>query len=257
LEKWLKKAKKELEKWRRDPISDLAVGREAVWSFKVDKLEDQLDMYWRQRAHVNWLQFGDRNTTYFHNACSARKRRNRIGRFQREDGSWVEEEGAKQSFISNYFVQLFRTSVTDSGLHMQQLLGAVQPRVTPLMNEHLTKEFTQEEIKAALDSIGDLKAPRLDGMPAVFFKSFWDVVGQQLTKEVLDVLRGGWLPEGWNDTIISLIPKVEKLDKVTDLRPISLCNVVYKVVSKVLSSRLRDVIPKIITPTKVILYQED
>jgi hypothetical protein len=140
---------------------------------------------------------------------------------------------------------------------MQQLLGAVQPRVTPLMNEHLTKEFTQEEIKAALDSIGDLKAPRLDGMPAVFFKSFWDVVGQQLTKEVLDVLRGGWLPEGWNDTIISLIPKVEKLDKVTDLRPISLCNVVYKVVSKVLSSRLRDVIPKIITPTKVILYQED
>jgi hypothetical protein len=94
-------------------------------------------------------------------------------------------------------------------------------------------------------------------MPAVFFKSFWDVVGQQLTKEVLDVLRGGWLPEGWNDTIISLIPKVEKLDKVTDLRPISLCNVVYKVVSKVLSSRLRDVIPKIITPTKVILYQED
>lgn len=63
LEKRLKKVKKELEKWRREPISDLAVGREAVWSFKVDKLEDQLDMYWRQRAHVNWLQFGDHNTT--------------------------------------------------------------------------------------------------------------------------------------------------------------------------------------------------
>jgi hypothetical protein len=119
-----------------------------------------------------------------------------------------------------------------------------------MMNEHLMKEFTHEEIKAALDSIEGLKAPGLDGMPAVFFKKSWDVVGQQLTKEVLGVLQGGRLPEGWNDTIISLIPKVEKPEKVTDLRPISLCNVVYKVVSKVLASRLRDVLPDIITPNQ-------
>ena len=56
------------------------------------------------------------------------------------------------------------------------------------------------------------------------------------------------MPVGWNETIISLIPKVDTPEKVTDLRPISLCNVVYKVVSKVLSSRLRDVLPNIITP---------
>ena len=48
-----------------------------------------------------------------------------------------------------------------------------------------------EEIKDALDAIGDLKAPGLDGMPAIFFKQYWDVVGEQLTKEVITVLRGG------------------------------------------------------------------
>lgn len=48
LEKWLKLAKKELEKWRREPISDLSMGKEAVWSFKVDMLEEQIDLYWRQ-----------------------------------------------------------------------------------------------------------------------------------------------------------------------------------------------------------------
>lgn len=87
-------------------------------------------------------------------------------------------------------------------------------------------------------------------MPAVFFKKYWDIVGEQLTAEVLEVVRGGSMPTGWNDTIISLIPKVERPDKVTDLRPISLCNVIYKVVSKVLSNRLRQVLPDLITPNQ-------
>lgn len=59
-----------------------------MWSFKVDRLEEQIDIYWKQRAHVNWLRFGDRNTNFFHNACSSRRRRNRIGRLMKGDGSW-------------------------------------------------------------------------------------------------------------------------------------------------------------------------
>ena len=144
-------------------------------------------------------------------------------------------------------MQLFIAGIADVEAQKQQILEAVEPCVTEAMNDHLTAEFSEEEIKRALDSIGDLKAPGPDGMPLVFFKKFWDVVGRKLTDEVMGVLHGGPMPEGWNETIISLIPKVDTPEKVTDLRPISLCNVVYKVVSKVLSSRLRDVLPDIIS----------
>ena len=144
-------------------------------------------------------------------------------------------------------MQLFIAGIADVEAQKQQVLEAVEPRVTDAMNDHLTAEFSEEEIKRALDSIGDLKAPGPDGMPLVFFKKFWDVVGRKLTDEVMGVLHGGPMPEGWNETIISLIPKVDTPEKVTDIRPISLCNVVYKVVSKVLSSRLRDVLPDIIS----------
>jgi hypothetical protein len=124
------------------------------------------------------------------------------------------------------------------------------------MNNDLIRGFTPEEVKCALEAIGDLKAPGPDGMTAVFYKRFWDMVGPQVMHEVLEVLNGGAMPKRWNYTTIALIPKVQNPEKVTDLQPVSLCNVVYKIVSKVLAYRLKSILPEIITRLhKVLLYQ--
>jgi hypothetical protein len=66
------------------------------------------------------------------------------------------------------------------------------------------------------------------------------------------VLHENKLPEaeGWNDTVISLIPKTDNPKCVSDLRPISLYNVTYKVVSKVLASRLRTILDDVISPSQ-------
>jgi hypothetical protein len=69
-------------------------------------------------------------------------------------------------------------------------------------------------------------------------------------KEVLAVLNGGHMPTKWNETIIVLIPKVKNPVKVKDLRPISLCNVLYKLISKVLANRLKKLLPDIISPSQ-------
>jgi len=76
------------------------------------------------------------------------------------------------------------------------------------------------------------------------------VIGEKVTKEVLDVLNGGLIPEGWNETTIVLIPKVKNPDKLKDLRPISLCNVIYKIVSKALANRLKQILPEVISPAQ-------
>ena len=93
---------------------------------------------------------------------------------------------------------------------------------------------------------GDLKAPGVDGMPALFYKQFWDIVGSDVTREVKNLLQGGEMQKGWNETIVALIPKVPNPEQLKDLRPISLCNVIYKMASKVLSNRLKIVLPEII-----------
>ena len=144
-------------------------------------------------------------------------------------------------------MQLFMSHV---GNQVDEVLNCVDSRVTQNMNEVLLEPFTGEEIWDALESIGDLKAPGADGMPSIFYKKFWALVGERVKQEVLAVLNGGPMPEGWNDTIVVLIPKNNSPQMLKDLRPISLCNVLYKLISKVLANRLKKILPNIISPTQ-------
>jgi hypothetical protein len=64
------------------------------------------------------------------------------------------------------------------------------------------------------------------------------------------MLCGCEVPEGWNETVVVLIPKVPNPEKLKDLRPISLCNVIYKIASKVLSNILKLILFEIISPNQ-------
>jgi hypothetical protein len=114
------------------------------------------------------------------------------------------------------------------------------------MSHQLLAPFSREDVNKALVSIGDLKAPRPDGLHAILFKQFWNMLGE-LTDEVLQALNSSTIPQGRNDTTIVMIPKVDNPDKVAQFRLISLCNVVYKVISKILSSSLKVILPNIIS----------
>ena len=71
-----------------------------------------------------------------------------------------------------------------------------------------------------------------------------------VTKTVLDFLNFGISPSHFNDTHISLVPKIKEPKKITDYRPISLCHVVYKIASKAIANRLKRVLPSIISDTQ-------
>jgi hypothetical protein len=118
------------------------------------------------------------------------------------------------------------------------------------MNDLLCNEFSEEEVKPALDSIGDLKAPSPDGMPSVFYKRFWENIGDKVVLEVLAVLNGGPMSEGWNEMCVVTVPKIKNPESMKDMRPIILCHVIYKLVSKVLTNRLKKILAEIIAPNQ-------
>ncbi|KAK3198466.1 hypothetical protein Dsin_021881 [Dipteronia sinensis] len=84
--------------------------------------------------------------------------------------------------------------------------------------------------------MNQLTALGSNGLPAAFFQKFWGTVGKSVTEACLEVLNEGRSPEMVNDTIITLIPEVQNPSTLPEFRPISLCNVVYKIIAKAITS---------------------
>lgn len=116
-------------------------------------------------------------------------------------------------------------------------------------NTTLLAPYTVKEVRKALFDIGILKALGVVGLHAVFYKQFWLMLGDDLVAEVLHVVNSCTMPQGWNDTTIVMMPKVNAPEKVIQFRPINLCNMVYKVISKILVAQLKVLLPDIIIPT--------
>ena len=106
----------------------------------------------------------------------------------------------------------------------------------------------EEEISVALWSLKAFKAPGPNGLNAGFYKRFWIIVEDSIKKEVKKVFREKKVPEYLNNTNIILIPKVQGSETIGSYRPISLCNYVYKIISKVLVGRIRPLLDKLISP---------
>jgi hypothetical protein len=135
-------------------------------------------------------------------------------------------------------------------LKVAECIWHVKPRVTTQMNNRLLEEFTIEEISQALQQMAPLKAPGPDGFPACFYQQNWATVHVEVNSTVLHFLNTGELNPDINATNIALVPKVLSPTRVIDFRPISLCNVLYKLISKILANRLKFVLPYIISSTQ-------
>jgi hypothetical protein len=205
---------------------------------------------------MNLLTKGDWNTKFFHAQASERKRRNYVKKLEDKGGGSVQGKYLK-SYIANHYQQLFLSYIgADSRLCVEEILDCVQRRVTQEMNESLLKPFTNQEIWEALENIGDLNAPEADGFLLFLYKWFWYLIGDRVKQEVMAVLNGGDMPQGWNDTFIVLIPKVRNPSKVKNLRPISLCTMLYKIVHEIIyPSQSAFVSGRLITDNVLLAYE--
>lgn len=119
----------------------------------------------------------------------------------------------------------------------------------------LEAEISEDEIKHAIWSCEGSKAPGPNGFNMNFVKKNWEILKSDIVAAIKYFQRSGCLPHGCNSAFIDLIPKGADPHLVTDYMPISLVNLPYKILSKVLAHRLKNVIPFIISDSQTAFIE--
>ena len=210
----------------------------------INDLIDSEELYWCQRSKAHWLKEGDRNTKYFHARASERRKQNTILGIWDKFDSWCGDQYSIAGAAISYFEEIYTTSWPNQ---IKEVTNLIPVKVTEGMNLELTRSFTKEEVLSTLKQLHPNKSLGLDGMSALLFQKYWSIVGNNVTNLVLNVLNSGMSMAEINKTNIALVPKCKNPLRMTDFRPISLCNVVYKLISKTLANRLKSILPYIIS----------
>jgi hypothetical protein len=222
---------------------------ESNWNSLVnakDQLEKTYSLHMEfltQKFKEDWVIFGDSNSKLFHNILKNKTHANYFQSFTNHNQTPLNLNELKQEGI-NYFNNLFSSERTN---HMEYLLDTIPKLVNDLDNEMLCAIPSEMEIWHNLSSMNKDGAPGPDGFTAKFFQTQWEIIKAELHNSIIQIFKGYPFPKAWKATFISLIPKKDRPSSFKDFRPISLCNVLYKLVSKILSTRLEKLLPKLIS----------
>lgn len=133
---------------------------------------------------------------------------------------------------------------------MAEVLNCIPESISDQHNRMLLEPVSDLEVKDAVFHMHPDKAPGPDGMTPTFFQKNWSVVGTEVTQMVRQFFSTGTLLDNINATNIVLIPKKKSPTTLTDLRPIALCNMAMKVITKVVANRLKKVLDLVISDTQ-------
>nr|GEV88292.1 RNA-directed DNA polymerase, eukaryota [Tanacetum cinerariifolium] len=195
-----------------------------------------------QKAKIKWAIKGDENSKFFHGILN--KKRNILNiRGIMVDGIWVDNpKSMKREFLDHFSKRFCKPDDMRATLIME-----FPNRLHPDQSHDLEMSVSNEEIKKAVWDCGTDKAPGLDGFTFGFFRHFWHIVEKDVYNAVSYFFTHDDLPIGCNSSFIALIPKIPDANMVKDFRPVSLIGSVYKIIAKILSNRLVNVLGDILS----------
>jgi len=197
---------------------------------------------WRLKSRAVWLESGDENTKFFQAYAKGRKCANTIWKLEDLDGR-VENsfEGMAKIGVS-HFQNLFKANSQATIEEVVRLAQMFPGFVNEEENQKLNSEVSEEELKETLFSFQKDRSPGPDGWTIEFFQELYEILGKDILRVVEDSRQSGRIPASINSTFIALIPKIDNPSSLDDFRPISLCNCIYKVISKIIARRIKGIL---------------
>ena len=160
-------------------------------------------------------------------------------------GQLLQESADIRQCAVEFYKELYKTEFQAEPEVAQSFYEGL-PNVPEEDHAELEAELSAQELQEALQSMQSGKAPGIDGLPADFYKALWPVIGDDLLSVLRDSLSNGRLPLSCRRAVLTLLPKKGDLQEIKNWRPVSLLCTDYKLLSKVLATRLRKVMEHVI-----------
>ena len=212
---------------------------------QVLNLEEQLLL---QKSRTKWLSLGDANNSFFFNQVKANWHHNKILVINDNLGQQVSGQSEVSLVAERFFKETLGTSNPYFPYDlMQQNIDAMHCNYIPTHKlAALTDFISPDLIFKTLSSLKKGKSPGPDGFTVEFFLHCWPIVQYDFCNAVQGFFLTNKMHASTNSTSIALIPKTAIPNSMVDFRPISLLNIPYKCISKILANRIKTVLPDII-----------
>ncbi|XLR37822.1 hypothetical protein S83_022482 [Arachis hypogaea] len=164
---------------------------------ELEEIMEREEVLWLQKSRKNWIVEGDRNTKYYHTRTIIRRRKNRVLKLRREDGTWEEDQEELENLAVNFFKRLYDEEERNpDSNYRRSLYHEMEISQQTRMYERPSKE----EIKKAFFSIRSLKVPGYDGFLALFYKENWDIIQKNCIRFVHQIWENPSLIKHYNQT---------------------------------------------------------
>ncbi|XP_013624393.1 PREDICTED: uncharacterized protein LOC106330483 [Brassica oleracea var. oleracea] len=206
------------------------------------------EKFYHQRSRVKWYDLGDRNTTFYHKTVDQRATQNHIHFLTASDGSLVNGIDAIKAHAADYFSGILGSSdMAVSPCTTPELQDLLPFRCSNTQIQALETPVLDDEITRTLFSLPKDKCSGPDGYNVEFMRASWSIVGKDVCEPIKEFFRNGRLLKDLNCTAIVLIPKNLEASALGDYRPISCCNMVYKLISKIIANRIKPILKECIS----------
>ena len=201
------------------------------------------------RSKVRWHEYGERNTRYFYALEKRNFEKKTTSKLKLPNGSFTTDQSEILQEQMHFYKALYASNNHESSVAANSDLRLIfSENITPLENDDKLScegKVTQAECLKALKDFKNEKSPVTDGLQAEFYKYFWTELHPDMIRSFNFAYDNGSLSISQRRGIITLIPKPNKDTTLLDnLRPISLLNTDYKILTKVIAKRLEKVLPE-------------